>query len=75
MLAIGRDSKMRAFRTIAVSLVMALVASPAFAQDKPNIVLVFMDNFGWGEPGFNGGGIIRGAPTLRLAPPTCVKRS
>ena len=38
----------------------------AAAQDKPNIVLVFMDNFGWGEPGFNGGGIIRGAPTPRL---------
>jgi arylsulfatase len=37
-----------------------------FAQEKPNIVLVFMDNFGWGEPGFNGGGIIRGAPTPRL---------
>ena len=30
----------------------------ANAQEKPNIVLVFMDNFGWGEPGFNGGGII-----------------
>ena len=29
-------------------------------------MLVFMDNFGWGEPGFNGGGIIRGAPTPRL---------
>jgi len=42
------------------------VASPAFAEDKPNIVLVFMDNFGWGEPGFNGGGIIRGAATPRL---------
>ena len=33
---------------------------------KPNIVLVFLDNFGWGEPGFNGGGIIRGAPTPRM---------
>ena len=33
---------------------------------KPNIVLVFMDNFGWGEPGFNGGGVVRGAPTPRL---------
>lgn len=22
------------------------------ASDKPNIVLVFMHNFGWGEPGF-----------------------
>jgi len=40
--------------------------SIAHAQDKPNIVLVFMDNFGWGEPGFNGGGIIRGAPTPRI---------
>ena len=38
----------------------------AIADQKPNIVLVFMDNFGWGEPGFNGGGIIRGAPTPRL---------
>ena len=33
---------------------------------QPNILLVFMDNFGWGEPGFNGGGIIRGAATPRL---------
>jgi arylsulfatase len=36
------------------------------AQDKPNIVLVFLDNFGWGEPGFNGGGIIRGTETPRM---------
>jgi arylsulfatase len=36
------------------------------AQEKPNIIIVFMDNFGWGEPGFNGGGIIRGAATPRL---------
>jgi len=36
------------------------------AQEQPNIVLVFMDNFGWGEPGFNGGGVIRGAATPRL---------
>jgi len=40
--------------------------SAVHAQDRPNIVLVFMDNFGWGEPGFNGGGIIRGAATPRL---------
>ncbi|MCP4769640.1 MAG: arylsulfatase [Gammaproteobacteria bacterium] len=38
----------------------------AFSESKPNILLVFMDNFGWGEPGFNGGGIIRGAATPRL---------
>ncbi len=36
------------------------------AQEKPNIVLVFLDNFGYGEPGFNGGGILRGAPTPHM---------
>ena len=48
------------------SLLLCLSSSIVFAQDKPNIVLVFMDNFGWGEPGFNGGGIVRGAATPRL---------
>ena len=43
-----------------------LLAAPAMAAAKPNIVLVFLDNFGWGEPGFNGGGIIRGAATPRM---------
>jgi arylsulfatase len=43
-----------------------LCSSAAQAQDQPNIVLVFMDNFGWGEPGFNGGGIVRGAETPRM---------
>ena len=57
---------MNPIRTILVSLFLAMFASSALAQDKPNIVLVFMDNFGWGEPGFNGGGIIRGAATPRL---------
>ena len=47
-------------------VVTAWLPPQVFAQDKPNIVLVFMDNFGWGEPGFNGGGIIRGAATPRL---------
>ena len=45
---------------------LAYLPLQVLAQDKPNIVLVFMDNFGWGEPGFNGGGIIRGAATPRL---------
>ena len=43
-----------------------LWAPLADAQEKPNIVLVFLDNFGWGEPGFNGGGIVRGAETPRM---------
>lgn len=49
-----------------VFIAMIMTVQSSFAAKKPNIVLVFMDNFGWGEPGFNGGGIIRGAPTPRL---------
>jgi arylsulfatase A-like enzyme len=54
-------------RPIYAALLSLCLASPlASAQDKPNILLIFIDNFGWGEPGFNGGGIIRGAETPRL---------
>ena len=48
--------------SIAAASIFGFVG-PASAQDKPNVVLIFLDNFGGGEPGFNGGGIIRGAPT------------
>ena len=51
-----------------VSVVSLCLLSSAALADKPNVVIVFMDNFGWGEPGFNGGGIIRGAATPRLPP-------
>jgi arylsulfatase len=54
------------FRGLAFTLLLCVFGQAALAQDKPNIVLVFMDNFGWGEPGFNGGGIVRGAETPRL---------
>src|SRR4030095_13152292 len=33
---------------------------------KPNIVLVLVDNVGYGELGVYGGGILRGAPTPRI---------
>jgi arylsulfatase A-like enzyme len=54
-----------AFRT-AILVGALLVSSSASATEKPNILLIFMDNFGWGEPGFNGGGITRGAATPEL---------
>jgi arylsulfatase len=47
-------------------LVIACFSTVAHAAKKPNIVLVFLDNFGWGEPGFNGGGITRGAATPNI---------
>ncbi len=55
--------------TIQILLTCALLfgLAPAHAMNKPNIVLVFLDNFGWGVPGFNGGGIIRYKPP-KLSP-------
>jgi arylsulfatase len=48
-------------------LAVSLVPFGAYAQDqKPNIVLILMDNFGWGELGVYGGGILRGAPTPQI---------
>jgi len=45
-------------------LALGVTPLPSFAQDEqPNIVLIFMDNFGWGELGTYGGGVLRGAPT------------
>jgi len=54
------------FAVIIAAFFVGLTMGNAEAAEKPNIVLVFMDNFGWGEPGFNGGGIIRGTATPRL---------
>ena len=54
------------FARICALACLSFFFSSAFAQDKPNIVLVFMDNFGYGELGTYGGGILRGAPTPRI---------
>ncbi len=52
---------------LAAGALLVAALPPAFAADKqPNVVLVFMDNYGWGEPGVYGGGILRGAPTPRI---------
>ena len=38
----------------------------AQAGGKPNVVVMMVDNLGWGELGVYGGGELRGAPTPRL---------
>jgi arylsulfatase len=45
---------------------LGTISSHVHAKDKPNIVLIFMDNFGYGELGCYGGGITRGGATPRL---------
>jgi arylsulfatase A-like enzyme len=47
-----------------VSLPLA-VAAPK-SGSKPNIILVLMDNFGYGEIGVYGGGVLRGAATPNI---------
>ena len=65
----------RSVALIALGLAVALGHAAVAGQDptqqppfrpKPNIVLVLMDNLGYGELGVYGGGILRGAPTPRL---------
>jgi hypothetical protein len=36
-------------------------------NDKPNIVFILSDDFGWGDAGSYGGGENRGMPTPNLA--------
>ena len=57
------------FRQIGIAFVFSLgVFFHAQAQknNKPNIVLINMDNFGYGELGCYGGGITRGGATPRI---------
>ncbi|MCZ6652023.1 MAG: sulfatase-like hydrolase/transferase, partial [Planctomycetota bacterium] len=52
---------------IAILITLSLDSTVSAQQaKKPNIVLIFMDNFGWGELGCYGGGVLRGAPTPRI---------
>jgi arylsulfatase len=51
---------------ICFALSTTCVQHVSAAQDKPNIVLMVMDNLGWGEIGIYGGGILRGAETPHL---------
>lgn len=56
--------KIRLMITIFLVVLFSLSVEPA--ESRPNIVLIFMDNFGYGELGVYGGGITRGAPTPRI---------
>ena len=54
----------RTIQKILAILALTFMAGSALAAEKPNIVLINMDNFGYGEPGVYGGGITRGGATF-----------
>ena len=59
--------KRHTLSVLAVLVVCLFAPSRADAQqDRPNIVLILMDNLGYGELGVYGGGMLRGAPTPRI---------
>ena len=45
---------------------LLILPSLAMAADRPNVVVMMVDNLGWGELGVYGGGELRGAATPRL---------
>ena len=61
----------RLFRVTLIASLFAcsLLGSIAFGADDsehPNVIVMMVDNLGWGELGIYGGGELRGAPTPRL---------
>lgn len=60
-----RSMRSSVFLLLLVMPFSLAVAAPV-SESKPNIVLVLMDNFGYGEIGVYGGGVLRGAPTPRI---------
>src|SRR4030081_954749 len=59
--------KTKAILTVLGLMLSVIGTTPGLAaENKPNIVLILMDNLGYGELGVYGGGILRGAPTPRI---------
>ncbi len=51
---------------LVLTALLAFAAGSAAAADKPNIILILSDDFGYGDSGVYGGGIGRGMPTPTL---------
>jgi arylsulfatase len=53
-------------KRIGTLLFLFAFAGPAYAQDRPNVVLMLADNVGYGDIGAYGAGEVRGMPTPRI---------
>ena len=53
-------------RCLLVASIAAFAVNDSYAAEKPNVVIMMVDNLGWGEIGTYGGGFLRGAETPRL---------
>jgi arylsulfatase len=51
---------------VACGILLTFQVASAASTDKPNVVVMMVDNLGWGELGVYGGGKLRGAATPRL---------
>ena len=51
---------------MSIALIVGFLSTYSYANEKPNVVVMMVDNLGWGEIGTYGGGILRGAETPRL---------
>ena len=52
--------------TTIIGLLLPSLCSADSNTSRPNIVLILMDNFGYGEVGVYGGGTLRGAETPNI---------
>jgi len=48
---------------VAISIIFGATPAIAAEQEQPNILLILLDNTGWGDFGCYGGGALRGAPS------------
>ena len=53
-------------RHIWILSIMIAVPGQAFAQDRPNVIIMLADNVGYGDLGAYGAGEVRGMPTPRI---------